>query len=56
MSERSVKKRFLPFLKGGIVQVALVVEDLDATVETTGDFSESGLGISTPTRLRYSTG
>jgi methylmalonyl-CoA/ethylmalonyl-CoA epimerase len=33
VSERSVKKRFLPFLKGGIVQVALVVEDLDATVE-----------------------
>lgn len=33
MSESSVKKRFLPFLKGGIVQVALVVEDLDATVE-----------------------
>jgi methylmalonyl-CoA/ethylmalonyl-CoA epimerase len=33
VSESSVKKRFLPFLKGGIVQVALVVEDLDATVE-----------------------
>jgi methylmalonyl-CoA/ethylmalonyl-CoA epimerase len=33
VSESSVKKGFLPFLKGGIAQVALVVEDLDATVE-----------------------
>lgn len=33
MSESSVNKGFLPFLKGGIAQVALVVEDLDATVE-----------------------
>ena len=33
MSESSVNKRFLPFLKGGIAQVALVVEDLDATAE-----------------------
>ena len=33
MSERPGKKGFVPFLKKGIAQVALVVEDLDATVE-----------------------
>jgi catechol 2,3-dioxygenase-like lactoylglutathione lyase family enzyme len=33
VSERTIKKGFLPFLKGGIAQVALVVGDLEATVE-----------------------
>ena len=33
MSEPNVKKGVLPFLKRGIAQVALVVEDLDAAVE-----------------------